>query len=81
MRRKATLIGVLAGALVVLTPVTTPSVCRMVTSARNFREYFDTLDGSRTALNPLERIVFSLMLANSRTAANEKGAAAIRRTT
>ena len=51
-----------------------PSYCRVARSAQNFQEYFDSLDDSKAHLNPLERLVFSLILANSGETKEERGA-------
>lgn len=38
--------------------------CRLARSARVFQENFRSLENARTNLGPLERLVFSVMLAN-----------------
>jgi len=75
MRKRAFIIGFLVLGLGATTVHTGPAYCRFLASARNFQEYFDTLDGSRTALNPVERIVFSILLARTKVEKNERGAA------
>jgi hypothetical protein len=38
----------------------------VASSARSFRHYFHDLQGADSSLNPVERFVFSLMLANTK---------------
>lgn len=72
----------MAAGLMTVTARTAPSYCRWLASAHSFRETFQTLDHTRTALNPVERFLFSLMLANTKAQPEEKGAAKlIRRAT
>ena len=68
--------------LLLLTSATqwAPSYCRILSSAKSFQENFRSLGGSRTTLNPVERFVFSLLLAN-RKAETQSGGAADHRTT
>jgi hypothetical protein len=82
MRNRAYIVGIVAAGLMATAAHTAPSYCRWLASAHSFRETFQTLDRTRTALNPVERFLFSLMLANTKTQPEEKGAAALdRRTT
>jgi hypothetical protein len=63
MTRRASIFGTLAvAAVLALHPGT---VCRAVTSARNFERVFHDLRSAGTPLNPVERLVFSLVLANT----------------
>ena len=41
-----------------------PAYCRVVTSAQSFRYYFRDLKQADATLSPLQRFVFSLVLAN-----------------
>jgi hypothetical protein len=51
-----------------VTAVHTPSVyCRIASSARSFQQYFRDLKQAGSSLSPIERFVFSLVLANSKT--------------
>ena len=43
------------------------AVCRVVTSARNVERCFRDLRTAETSLNPIERLVFSLVLANTKS--------------
>lgn len=62
MKRKAYAIGLLALALAGAIPF---SSSRIATSRRNFQEYFRDLDPAGSSLNPVERFVFSLVLAHT----------------
>ena len=44
----------------------TGAFCRIVHSAQNFQRYYRDLKQGENSLSPIERIVFSLVLANSR---------------
>jgi hypothetical protein len=71
MKRKAYAIGLLATALAVVAVV--PSCyTRFTTSRQNFQQYFRDLDPAGNSLNPVERFVFSLVLANSENPTNRK---------
>jgi hypothetical protein len=64
-----------------VTARSTPAYRQLVSSAANFEHYLDSLKGGGNSLSPIERLVFSLMLSNSKTPrpANQ-GAAPLRRT-
>ncbi len=63
--------GFLATALAVVAVV--PSCySRFVTSRQSFQQYFQDLDPKGSSLNPVERFVFSLVLANSESAPARK---------
>ena len=71
MKRKALAVGFVATALAVV--AMTPSCySRFVTSRQNFQQYFRDLDPTGNSLNPVERFVFSLVLANSEAAPQKK---------
>ncbi len=71
MKRKAYAIGVLATALAVVAVI--PSCyTRFVTSRQNFQQYFRDLDPAGNSLNPVERFVFSLVLANTNPASDRQ---------
>ena len=57
----------LAVVLAVNAAQTTPAYCRIVDSARNFQRYYQDLKQGDNSLNPFERLVFSLVLSNSKT--------------
>jgi hypothetical protein len=46
---------------------TPPAYRRIVSSAQNFQQYFRDLKQAGSSLSPIERFVFSLVLANSKT--------------
>ena len=68
MARKAYIIGILTVGLTAAVLRTAPAYGRIVSSARNFQYYFQDLKRAGGSLNPVERFVFSLVLANTRTA-------------
>lgn len=71
MKRKAFAVGLLATALAVVAVM--PSYyARFETSRQNFQQYFRDLDPAGRSLNPIERFVFSLVLANSDSAPEKK---------
>jgi hypothetical protein len=43
---------------------TSPVVCRVVSSAQSFRYYYKDLKQAGTSMSPIERFMFSLVLAN-----------------
>ncbi len=70
MIRKGYVVAVLGLALV---GAVQPHAWRWIAaSAQNYEHRFDELSGARASLNPIERIVFSLALANVAPAAAEK---------
>jgi hypothetical protein len=64
MRRKC-IIGLVALGLTATAAVRTPGYCRIYSSARSFGQYFKDLKAG-SSLSPVERFVFSLILANSK---------------
>jgi hypothetical protein len=67
MTRKAYIIGILTVGLMATAVRNAPAYGRLVSSAQSFQHYFQNLKGADTSLNPVERFVFSLILANTRT--------------
>jgi hypothetical protein len=65
--QRAITIGMLAAGLAGTAVYSAPSYCHMISSARSAQHYLQDLDRAGTSLNPVERFVFSLVLANSRT--------------
>ena len=57
------------------TAVHAPGYARIRSSAQNFRQYFHDLKAG-SSLNPVERFVFSLMLANTKDQAKAECPAA-----
>lgn len=67
MTRKAYIIGILTVGLMATAARNTPAYGRLVSSAQSFEHYFQNLKGADASLNAVERFVFSLILANTRT--------------
>jgi len=65
------MVGFLAAALTLLVAIP-PRYSRLATSRQNFQEYFRDLDQAGSSLNPVERFVFSLVLANTDVAQDKK---------
>ncbi len=69
MRRRASIFGSLAVAALL---ATNPGpVSRVVTSARNVERCFRDLRNAGGSLSPLERLLFSLVLANTKAGSAE----------
>ncbi|MCX6630061.1 MAG: hypothetical protein NTW28_20785 [Candidatus Solibacter sp.] len=66
MRRKATIIGILAILLTAATTGSSPAYKRAVSSVRSFQRSFGDLQKA-DSMSPIERFVFSLVLSNSKT--------------
>jgi len=58
-----------------------PVYGRVVSSAQSFQHYFQDLKGAGASLNPVERFVFSLILANTRTPRPDQPGRALERRT
>ena len=83
MTRKAHIIAILALGLTATLAGTSPAVGRFVTSARDFQRNCREWKNSGGSLSPVERFVFSLILANTKTphaSTQAPGAAPERRT-
>jgi len=52
--------------LAATTARTTPAISRLVSSARVVRQNFKNLENSDVRLSPVERFVYSLVLANTK---------------
>jgi hypothetical protein len=65
MIRRAYIIGTVAMGLLI-TATAAPKVTRFVSSARTASHYFQDLQKSGDSLNPIERLVFSFILANTK---------------
>ena len=72
MIRKAHIIGILAAGLALTAVHGSPAYGRLVSSAQNFQNYFHALKNAGNPVNPVERFLFSLILANAKTGQNEK---------
>jgi hypothetical protein len=71
MIRKSILAGVL-GMAAMLAVAPTGARQRIVQSAGNFQQYFQDLKGARGSLSPVERFVFSVVLATTNQPHAEK---------
>ena len=67
MIRRTYIIGIMALMLSAGAVHTLPVVSRVVSSAQSFRYYFRDLKQAGTSISPIERFVFSLVLANPKT--------------
>jgi hypothetical protein len=63
MKRRASIFGTLA--VLAILAMNPGPVSRAVSSARNFERCFRDLRSAGTSLSPIERLVFSLVLANT----------------
>ena len=61
------MIGTLAVVLAINTAANTRAYCKIVNSAQNFQRYYRDLEQGQNSLSPIERIVFSLVLSNSKS--------------
>jgi hypothetical protein len=66
VKRRAYILGTLAAVLTLHVAQNSQAVSRIVHSAHSFQHYYrDLQDGN--SLNPVARVLFSLMLANSKS--------------
>jgi hypothetical protein len=73
VRRKATIIGILAILLAAATTGNSPAVYgKAVSSVRSFQRNFGDLKKA-DSMSPIERFVFSLVLSNSKVSAESQG--------
>jgi hypothetical protein len=79
MTRKAYIIGILTVGLMATAFRNAPAYGRLVSSAQSFQHYFQDLKGAGASLSPMERFVFSLVLANTRTPQPEQPGTALER--
>jgi hypothetical protein len=68
VRRKATIIGILAIMLTAAATETSPAYTRIVSSVRSFQHNFGDLKKAES-MNSIERFAFSLVLSRSKTPA------------
>jgi hypothetical protein len=66
VKRRAYIIGLLVLLLAVNAIQTSPAYSHIVHSAQNFQRYYNDLKQGDNPLNPIERVLFSLVLANSK---------------
>lgn len=79
MRKRAVRIGIAALALTVAGGIT-PAYQTLVSSARSVQRYIEVFNEGGSGLNPLDRLVFSLVRANSKPHPRNAGTAPERRT-
>ncbi len=60
------MIGVLTAVLTATAVRTTTAYSKLTSSAANFRHYFRDLKGAGNSLSTVERLVFSLVMANAK---------------
>lgn len=65
VKRKAYMIGALA-VILVLHSAGAGAYGKVVRSAQNFQRYYSDLKQGQNSLNPIERLVFSLVLSTSK---------------
>ena len=66
MIRRAYIIAIMALGLTAGAVHTSPVFNRLVSSAESFRYYYRDLKQAGTSMSPMERFVFSLVMANSK---------------
>jgi len=81
MTRKVYIVAILTVGLMAAAFRNAPAYGRLVSSAQNFQHYFQDLKGAGASLSPVERFVFSLVLANTRTPRPEQPRTALERRT
>jgi hypothetical protein len=64
--KRAYLIATMTMAMALAAIHGSPAYGRAADSARNFRHYFSDLKNADDSLNPVQRFVFSLILANTK---------------
>ena len=62
------MIGILALGLTGSAALTSPALSRFVSSAQSFQQHFRELKNSGSSRSPVERFMFSLILANTPSA-------------
>ena len=70
VKRRAYIVGMLVIGLLAATGRTAPVYCRVVSSAHRFQQSFRDLKQADT-MSPIERFLFSLVLANSKAPKGE----------
>jgi hypothetical protein len=80
MKRRICLIGIIALGLTAAAVRETPAYRQLATSAANFERYLDSPSTEGNSLSPIERLVFSLVLSNSKPHSGNQGTASARRT-
>ena len=65
MMRRACMIGAMAAGLALTAAQTAPVYCRIASSARAVRQHLRDFERSGQELSPMERLMFSLLLAKA----------------
>lgn len=63
--RRACMIGAMAAGLALTALQTAPVYCRLASSARTVRQHLRDFEHSGQGLSPVERLMFSLLLAKA----------------
>ncbi len=81
MRRRIYLVGIVSLGLMAATVHSTPAYRQLAASAASFERYVEGLSSANNSLSPIERLVFSLVLSNSKSPrTGSQGTAPVRRT-
>jgi hypothetical protein len=72
MKRKTYIIGILAVVLAFAAASRAPKYEAIVSSAQSFQQHFHAMRGTAGSLGPIERFVYSLILAHTNVPENEK---------
>lgn len=72
MRIRKSLVVVAAAGILATAGDCTSCYTRLARSAQNFHRYFQALKSSEICMNPVERFVFSLILANTKPPADAR---------
>jgi hypothetical protein len=75
MIRRAYIIAIMALGLTAGAVHTSPVFTRLVSSAESFRYYYQDLKQAGTSMSPMERFVFSLVMANSKASQTQNQSA------
>jgi hypothetical protein len=75
MKRKGHIVALVALGLMATAIRTTPAYDKLVTSVHTFQHCLNGLQASNSSLSPIERVVFSLVLANTKAPRAERPAA------
>jgi len=78
--RRSYIAAIVALGLTATAAVTSPTYGRLVSSARSIQRSFRDLKSAGVSLSPVERFVFSLVLANSKAPERERPVAGERHT-
>ena len=81
MTRRVYIVAILTVGIMATAFRNAPAYGRLVSSAQNFQHYFQDLKGAGASLSPVERFVFSLVLANTKTPRPEQPRTALERRT